>query len=77
MFRRHCSLKPIEQHDDSLLRIVAHVAGAFDGSLHSTLTADAQTWCRHCAFSPGKERTPCETANARVLCIDLPALGHL
>lgn len=58
MFRRHCSLRVIEQHDECLLRLAAHEAGALDGSLHSTLTADVQTWCGHCASSPGKGAHP-------------------
>ena len=69
--KRHCPLSVNGQHDDCLLRPAAHEAGALDGSSQSTLTAYVQMWCRHCAFSPGKERIPCHLATIRFICFSL------
>ena len=40
---RHCLLRLTRKHDDCRLRLKAHEAGVYDGSLHSTLTADVET----------------------------------
>lgn len=62
-------MRAMKKHDDCLLRLMAQREGVFDGSSHSTLTADVQTKCIMQALRllPRKEYTPCGMHSCLIL----------